>query len=93
MNNGSLLRIIGFALVFILMFVMVTSCNNCMSSGGSGGSSGGSSSGSSSTKTCQSCGRTFSDSTNKNYIRHTNMCRNCYRNYCYGVGKTPTNYD
>ena len=30
---------------------------------------------------CQSCGRTFTDSDNKNSIRSTNMCKNCYNNY------------
>lgn len=44
-------------------------------------------------KVCQSCDREYTDSTNKNYIRHTNMCRLCYRNYCYAIGQTPTNYD
>ena len=42
---------------------------------------------------CESCGRKFSDSTNINYIVHTNMCRNCYRNFCSMTGKKPTNYD
>ena len=44
-------------------------------------------------KTCKSCGRSFSDSTNKNYITHTGMCKNCYQNFCWETGKTPTNYD
>ena len=43
--------------------------------------------------TCQSCGRSFSDYTEKNYIWHTNMCKNCYRNFCYATGRTPHNYD
>ncbi len=42
---------------------------------------------------CKSCDRKFSDDTNKRYINRTNMCRNCYRNYCYATGKTPENYD
>ena len=45
------------------------------------------------TATCQSCGRSFSDSTEMNYIKWTNMCKNCYRNYCYATGQTPANYD
>ena len=52
---------------------------------GCGGSSGGSSE--PITKTCQSCGREFSDSTNKKYIRMTNMCRQCYKNFCYATGR------
>ena len=42
---------------------------------------------------CKVCDRKFTDDTNKKYIRMTNMCRNCYRNYCYATGKTPANYD
>ena len=53
----------------------------------------GSSSYSVSSSTCHSCDRSFSDDTNKNYIRWTNMCRKCYRNYCYAKGITPSNYD
>lgn len=45
------------------------------------------------TNTCQSCGRSFSDSTEKKYIRMTNMCKTCYKNYCYATGETPENYD
>ena len=30
---------------------------------------------------CQSCGRSFTDSSNKNSIRKTGMCENCYKNY------------
>lgn len=44
-------------------------------------------------KKCQYCKRSFTDATNKNYIEHTNMCRNCYRNYCWAIGETPSNYD
>lgn len=58
-----------------------------------GSSSTSSSSTSSSTKTCQSCHRSFADMTNKNYIWHTNMCKNCYQNFCWATGMTPTNYD
>ena len=36
--------------------------------------------------TCKSCGREFSDSTNKKSIRSTNMCSNCYKNYSYASG-------
>ena len=57
------------------------------------GLSSGSSPSGGSSKTCQSCHREYTDSTNKNYIRHTNMCRLCYRNYCYAIGQTPSNYD
>lgn len=32
-------------------------------------------------KSCQSCGREFSDSDNKKSISRTNMCENCYNNY------------
>lgn len=41
---------------------------------------GGSRSGGSS-RTCGSCGRSFSDSTNVSSIKRTNMCSNCYHNY------------
>lgn len=34
-----------------------------------------------STKICASCGREYSDSTNKKSISKTNMCTNCYNNY------------
>ena len=64
-----------------------------VSIGSMGNISGGSTNTSSKTATCQSCGRSFSDSTEKNYIKWTNMCKNCYRNYCYATGKTPNNYD
>ncbi len=75
-------------IVFILLAIMVVSCM-----GGGSSSSSSSTSTSPSTKTCQVCDRKFSDDTNKNYIRWTNMCKNCYVNYCYAKGMTPENYD
>lgn len=57
------------------------------------GNSNTNSSASSSAKTCQSCNRSFEDATNKNYISHTGMCKNCYQNFCWATGKTPENYD
>ena len=52
------------------------------------GSSNTSSSGSS--RTCRSCGRKFTDSSNKSSIARTNMCTNCYNNFKWAssaVGK------
>ena len=52
------------------------------------GSSNTGSSGSS--RTCPSCGRKFTDSTNKSSIARTNMCTNCYNNFKWAssaVGK------
>ena len=46
--------------------------------------SGGGSSGSGS-RTCGSCGRSFSDSANVSSIKRTNMCSNCYHNYHVAV--------
>ena len=44
-------------------------------------------------KECESCEEVFTDSTNKKYISKTNMCRDCYINFCAFTGKEPTNYD
>ena len=79
MKTGIVKRIVIFVLI-IAMGLAVFGC-----SGSSGKSS--------SSKTCKSCGRSFSDSTNRNYISHTNMCKNCYLNFCWATGKTPSNYD
>lgn len=44
-------------------------------------------------KECEVCEEEFTDSTNKKYISKTNMCRDCYINFCAFTGKEPTNYD
>lgn len=50
--------------------------------------SGGSANGSSSSRTCQSCGRSFTDSSNISSIKKTNMCKNCYGNFEWGMKAT-----
>ncbi len=52
----------------------------------------GSSSDASVEKECASCDREFKDETNKKYISRTNMCRNCYMNFCAMTGKEPKIY-
>ena len=42
---------------------------------------------------CQFCDEEFEDGKNKKYISRTNMCRNCYINYCALTGKELENYD
>ena len=80
---------VGGVIVLVIMVVLfIAMLGSCFGSSGSSSYSS-----SSSTRTCGYCKREFSDATNKNYILHTNMCRNCYRNYCWGIGETPTNYD
>lgn len=76
-KTGIVVGIIGVIIFVVVIVVLATS----PSSGGG------------KSKICQSCNREYTDSTNKNYIRHTNMCRLCYRNYCYSIGETPANYD
>lgn len=72
------------AILFLIIFAFVLySCTT----------SWGTSSSSSTTRQCGFCHRTFSDATNKNYILHTNLCRNCYRTMCFANGMTPKNYD
>ena len=44
-------------------------------------------------KECEVCDKEFTDSKNKKYISKTNMCRQCYINYCAMSGKEPKNYD
>lgn len=44
-------------------------------------------------KECEFCEREFTDSKNKKYITKTNMCKNCYINFCDMTGKEPKNYD
>lgn len=51
----------------------------------SGTSSGG---GGSDSRVCKSCGRTFTDSANKNSIARTGMCKNCYNNFQWGMEAT-----
>lgn len=89
MSTGNKMFSPVLVIVIILLVIMVGSCMG----GGNSSSSSSSTSTSPSTKTCQVCDRKFSDDTNKNYIRWTNMCKNCYLNYCYAKGMTPTNYD
>ena len=43
-------------------------------------------------RSCKVCYREFTDSSNKKCIRETNMCKNCYYNYCCAIGETPTKY-
>ena len=58
--------------VIILIILLGTMC----------GTSGGSSS--SSSRTCKSCGRSFTDSSNTMSIAKTGMCKNCYNNFKWG---------
>jgi len=39
-------------------------------------------------KTCQSCGRSFTDSKNTMSIAKTHMCSNCYSNFEWGMEAT-----
>ena len=39
-------------------------------------------------KTCKVCHKSFSDSANKNSIGRTNMCKDCYRNFEFGMKST-----
>ena len=82
-NNGNKTDFKGYLIIFAVIVIILY-----LFFGGSGGSSSGTRS-----KKCGSCNRTFTDATNINYIVHTNLCRNCYRNFCWSTGKTPTNYD
>lgn len=86
-NNNSTKKVEKTVGIIAIIIIIVTIAALFLFSTDSPGSSGGKS------KVCQSCDREYTDSTNKNYIRHTNMCRLCYRNYCYAIGQTPTNYD
>ena len=84
-NNKQSASGCGTTLVIIVVIIIVSFI--LVSLGENSGSH------SSSKETCQSCDRSFSDATNKNYIRHTNMCKNCYLNFCWATGRTPSNYD
>lgn len=51
--------------------------------------------------TCKTCHKTYSyqgneygnlNSRNVKCIRATNMCKNCYENFCYATGRKPKNY-
>jgi len=69
-------KIISYIFI-ILVGYWVVSCNMGNSSGSSSGS-----------KTCKSCGRTFSDTSNFMSIAKTGMCKNCYNNYNWGKAAT-----
>ncbi len=73
---------------YLIIFLVIAAILALLFGGGSGSGSR-----TSASKTCQSCNRTFTDATNKNYITHTHMCKNCYKNFCWAKGMTPKNYD
>ena len=71
----------GIVGVIVIIFIVIFLLAMC-SSGGSSSSTGNSS------KTCQVCHRSFTDSANKNSISRTNMCKNCYSNFEWGMKAT-----
>lgn len=73
MDNNKFSIIVGILLT-ILIVVVAYLCSGC--------SAGGSS------RTCRSCGRSFTDSSNVSSIKKTNMCTNCYGNYQWGISIT-----
>lgn len=75
------------AVILIIVIAMFASLCACFDGSGSTRYS------SSASKTFRSCNSSFSDETNKNYIINTNMCKNCYQNYCWASGMKPSNYD
>ncbi len=81
MKTNKIMRCISKA-VLVLMIVCIVLC---IASCGTSSSSR--------TEQCGYCHRSFSDRTNMNYIVHTHLCRNCYRNMCFANGMTPKNYD
>ena len=83
-NNSKNSSSFGAILLLIICAFVLYSCTTSIWPG---------SSSSSNTMQCGYCHRTFSDATNKNYIWHTNLCRNCYRTMCFANNMTPKNYD
>ena len=75
-NSEKTTKIITYIIIAILAIVVV-SCTG-----------GGSSGGSSNSRTCKSCGRTFTDSENFRSIARTGMCKNCYNNFKWGMAAT-----
>lgn len=82
MNNKSNNEVGIGAKIFSYIFIIlvgywIVSCNMGYSSGNSSGS-----------RTCKSCGRSFSDHENYMSIAKTGMCNNCYNNYKWGMAAT-----
>ena len=75
----------GLILVGIVVFAISFAFN--------GNSNDSSSSTSTSGTYCESCHNRFDDRRNERYLKYTDMCRTCYRNYCYATGRTPEDYD
>lgn len=63
----------GGIVIAILVVILVAFLTMCSSGGGGGSSS----------KTCRSCGRSFSSGSNLSSIKKTGMCTNCYGNYSW----------
>lgn len=74
MDNNKFSIIVGILLT-ILIVVVAYLCSGCSAGGGS-------------SRTCRSCGRSFTDSSNVSSIKKTNMCTNCYGNYQWGISIT-----
>ena len=70
--------IIPILIAFVIVAVVIVAV---VSSGGGSGSS-------SKERTCQVCHRTFTDQSNKSSIARTNMCKNCYQNFEWGMKAT-----
>ncbi len=77
MNNQKKGSGIGGIIVLVIAMVLLFSMCGGLGSGSS-----------SSSKTCRSCGRTFTDSANWKSISRTNMCTNCYGNFEWGMKAT-----
>lgn len=65
-------------LIIVVVIIIIGLLAMCSSGGGSSSSS------SSKGRTCKSCGRTFTDSSNTMNIAKTGMCNNCYSNFQWG---------
>lgn len=82
MNNKVKTRAI-FILGVILCIGVAMMLSSCV-----GSSSSTTATSTSNSKTCQVCGKTFTDSDNKHSIKMTNMCKQCYSNYEYAMNAT-----
>ena len=89
-SRGTKEKIKGIA-AFVLVVLLFKGCQAMGSSYGNE-SSIGSSSGTAKASICKVCDREFTDSSNIKCIRETNMCKNCYNNYSWATGETPTKY-
>ena len=73
-SGGNIWIMIGFVLILVFFCAII--------------SIGGGSSGSSHSRTCKSCGKSYTDSANTLSIAKTGMCENCYGNFEWGMKAT-----